>query len=298
MSDQLSGLLPRGALMTGLLEKGTDLSSPFASRVVQPQFVSLEDAERDAIQVYFGSLTKRSLVSALVALFFLFIMGYGAVNARAIAMATEFKLAGAVLLFIFAVGLAYIVYEFRRKQRVFILEDSFAVERRLHFDVELIRWTDVAKLYCLDRTMETNVHIYFVPVASSKVHYGKLRIVLVDGREIVITNRVRDFSAMATQFVLRTKAVQLAPCATFLIDGGTLNFDTFGLTSEGLVYKGKLLGWNDIQHISSNRGGTLLFKTAKLWRSPRFSMDRLPNASLLLELLGMFGSDVYKAESK
>ena len=96
--------------MTELLQKGTDLS-PFASRVVQPQLVSLEEAERDAIQVYFGSLTKRSLVSALVALFFLFIMGYGAVNARAIAMATEFKAAGAVLLSICAAGLAYVLYE-------------------------------------------------------------------------------------------------------------------------------------------------------------------------------------------
>ena len=75
---------------------------------------------------------------------------------------------------------------------------------------------------------------------------------------------------------------------------GSLDFDRFGLTSEGLVYKRKLLGWNDIQQISLNRSGTLLFKTAKLWRSPRFSMDVLPNASLLLELLAMFGGDVYE----
>ena len=279
--------------MTGLLEKGTDLSSPFASRVVQSRFISLEEAERDAIQVYYGSLTRRMFVSALVALFVLFIMGYGAVNARAIAMATEFKVGGMVVLSICVLGLAYAVYEYRRKLRVFILEDSFAVERRLRFDVELIRWTDVAKLYCLDRTTETTVHIYFVPVASSKVHHGKLRIVLVDGREIVITNRVRDFSAMATQFVLRTKAVQLAPATTFLIDGGTLDFDKLGLTSDGLIYKRKLLSWNDIQHISLNRRGTLLFKTAKLWRSPRFSTDTLPNASLLLELLAMFGGNVH-----
>ena len=281
--------------MTGLLETGTDASSPFASRVMQSRFISLEEAERDAIQVYYGSLTKRTLVNALVVLFFLFIMGYSAVNARAIAMATEFKVAGTVLLSICVAGLAYVVYEYRRKQRVFILEDSFAVERRFSFDVELMRWTDVAKLYCLDRTTETNVHIYFVPVASSKAHQGKLRIVLVDGREIVITNRVRDFSAMATQFVGRTMAAQLAPCTTFLIDGGTLDFDKFGLTSEGLVYKRKLLGWSDIQRISLNRRGTLLFKTAKLWWSPRFSTDTLPNASLLLELLAMFGEKVYEA---
>ena len=145
-------------LMTGLLETRNNASSPFASRVVQSPF-SLEEAERDAIQVYYGSLTKRTLVSALVALFFLFIMGYSAVNARAIAMATEFKVAGTVLLSICAAGLAYVIYEYRRKQRVFILEDSFAVERRFSFEVELIRWTDVAKLYCLDRTTETKLSL-------------------------------------------------------------------------------------------------------------------------------------------
>jgi hypothetical protein len=107
---------------------------------------------------------------------------------------------GTVVLSICAVGLAYVIYEYRRKQRVFIFEDSFAVERRFSFDVEYMRWTDVAKLYFLDRTTETNIRIYFVRVASSKAHRGKVRIVLVDGREIVITNRVRDFSAMATQF--------------------------------------------------------------------------------------------------
>lgn len=114
----------------------------------------------------------------------------------------------------------------------------------------------------------------------------------MDGREIVITNRVRNFSAMATQFVLRTKAAQLAACTKFLIDGATLDFDKFGLTSEGLVYKRKLLGWDDIQHISVNRRGTLLFKTAKLWLSPRFSIETLPNASLLLELVSTFGGEV------
>ena len=278
--------------MTGLLETGTD-ASILAARVVQSRFISLEEAERDAIQIYYGSLTRRTLVSVLVVIFFVSIMGYSAVNARAIAMEAEFQVGGSVVLCVCAAALAWVLYEYRRKQRVFILEDSFAVERRFSFDVELMCWTDVAKLYCLDRTTETKLHIYFVPVASSKRHQGKLRIVLVDGREIVLTNRVRDFSAMATQFALRAKAAQLAPCTTFLLDGGRLDFDKFGLTSEGLIYKGKPLGWSDIQRISLNRRGTLLFKTAKLWRSPRFSLDTLPNASLLLELLSMFGGDVY-----
>ena len=281
--------------MTGLLELQNDLSSPFASRVVQSRFISLQEAERDAIQVYYGSLTKRTLISALVGLFFLFVMGYGAVNAHGIAKATEFNVAGTVLLSICAVGLAYVLYEYRRKQHVFILEDSFALERRFSLDVELIRWTDVAKLYCFDRTTETKFRIYFVPVASSKVHHGKVKIVLVDGREFVITNRVRDFSAMARQFAFRALAAQLAPCTTYLIGGGTLNFDKFALTREGLVYKRKLLCWNDIQRISLDWRGTLLFKTTKLWRSPRFSLDTLRNASLLLELLAMFGGDICEA---
>jgi hypothetical protein len=281
--------------MNELLEPGTNLSSPLASRVVQSRMVSLEEAERDAVRVYYGSLTKRTLLSALVALFFLFVMGYSAVNARAIAMATEFKVGGAVVLSISAVGLAYVIYDYRRKQRVFILEDSFAVERRFSFDVQLVRWVDVARLYCVDRTIKTTSYIYFVPVASSKVHHGKLRIVLVDGREILLTNRVRDFSAMASQFVLRTQAAQLAPCARFLIDGGTLDFDKLGLTSEGLVHKRKLLPWSDIQRISLDQRGTLLFKTATRWRSPRFCTDVLPNAALMLELVSMFGGDVCEA---
>jgi hypothetical protein len=280
--------------MTGLLQTG-NASSPFATQCMQSRFISLEEAERDAIQVYYGSLTKRALVSALVVLFVLFIMGYGAVNARAIAMATEFQVGGAVVLSICAAGLAYVVYDYLRKQRVFILEGSFAVERRLSSEVELVRWADVAKLYCVDRTTVTKVSIYFVPVARSTAHQGKLRIVLVDGREIVITNRVREYSAMAAQFIARTKAAQLAPCTAFLIDGGTLDFDKVGLTSEGLVYKCKLLNWQDIQLISLDRRGVLLFKTAKLWRSPRFSTNTLPNASLLLELLAMLGGEVCEA---
>ena len=280
--------------MAGLLEMEND-GSPLASRVVQSRFISLEEAARDAARVYYGSLKKRTLFSALVVIFFVSIMGYTAVNARNIAMEAEFQVGGTVVLCVCAAALAWVVYEFRRKQRVFILEDCFAVERRFSFDVELIPWADVAKLYCLDRTTETKMHIYFIPVASSKVHHGKLRIVLVDGREVVITNRVRDFSSMATQFALRAKAAQLAPCIKLLLDGGTLDFDKFGLTSEGLIYKGKQLGWGDIQRMSLNRAGTLLFKTAKLWRSPRFSMHTIPNASLLLELVSMFGGEVQHA---
>ena len=143
--------------MPELLETKPNLSSPPAPRVVQPRLVSLQEAERDAVQIYYGSLTKQSLINALVALFFLFVMGYSAANAHGIAMATEFKIGGAVVLAICTAGLAFVVYEYRRKQRIFILEDAFAVERRFSFDVELVRWTDVAKLYSLDRTTETTV---------------------------------------------------------------------------------------------------------------------------------------------
>jgi hypothetical protein len=229
---------------------------------VQPRFVSLEEAQRDAVQVYYASLTRRSLVSALVAFLFLSIMGFNAVNSRT--MEPEFKVGGAVVLAVCALGVAYVVYEYRRKQRIFILKDSFAVERRFSFDVELVRWTDVARLYCLDRTTETKFYIYFVRVNTTKHHQGKLRIVLVDGRQIVLTNRVRDFSALANQFDLRTRAAQLAPCAKFLIAGGTLDFDKFGINTEGLVYKQKLLFWSDIERISLDRRGILLFKTASL----------------------------------
>ena len=71
-----------GALMTGLLQIETDSSFPIASRVVQSQFVSLEEAERDAIHICYRSLTKQTLVRTLVTLFLLFVMGYNAVNAR------------------------------------------------------------------------------------------------------------------------------------------------------------------------------------------------------------------------
>ena len=292
VKSSFRAFFPNGARMTALLT--SESPAPFASQVIQSQTVSLEEAQGDAIHVYYGSLSRRTFISVLIALLFLFIMGYSTVNARSIAMATEFKVGGTVVLSICSAGLAYVVYEYRRTQRIFILEDAFAVEGRFSFEVELIRWTDVAKLYCLDRTTETSVHIYFVPAACSKYHQGKLRIVLVNGREIVITNRVRDFSAMATQFVARTTAVQLAPSASRLIDGETLNFDKLDLTQDGLIYKRKLLAWNNIQQISLNTRGTLLFKTAKLWRSPRFSTDTLPNASLLLELLAMFGTRVQR----
>jgi hypothetical protein len=210
-------------------------------------------------------------------------------------MAGEIKVAGTVILCICAAVLAYTIYEYRRKHHVFVLEDSFALERRFRFDVELIRWTDVARLYRIDRTTETKVSVYFIPVATSKAHRGKLRIVLVDGRQFVLTNRIRDFSAMAAQFASRTVAAQLRPAIAFLTDGGTLDFDKFGLTSEGLVYRRDLLAWDDIQRISLNSRGTLLFKTAKRWWSPRFNTDTLPNAALLFELLSMYGSEIYES---
>jgi hypothetical protein len=283
--------------MPGLLETGANLSSPFASRAVQSRNVSLEDAERDAIQVYYGRLRTQTLVNALMALCFLSILGVAVACIRPVGNAPDVRLGGWVVLYCCAAALAYLVYEYRRKERVFLLEDSFAVERRFSSDVELIRWTDVAKLYSLDQTTETKVSIYFVPVSIGKVHHGKLRLVLVDGREIVLTNRVRDFSAMAEQFALRATAASLESCARFLIDGGTLDFDRLGLKSEGLVYKRKSLGWNDIQRISLDASGTLSFKTPKLWRSPRFNASALPNALLLLKLLSMFGADVYERQA-
>jgi hypothetical protein len=272
--------------MTGLVATETG-ASPFATRVVQPKLVSLEEAQRGAIKVYYSGLTKQTIIGALVGLLFLFIVGSNALG-------TEHKVAGAAVLAICLAGLVYLVYEYRRKPRTFILEDGFAVEQRFGFDVEVVRWSDIAKLYCLDRTTETTVRIYFLPVATSRTHRGKLKIVLVDGREIVITNRVREFSAMARQFSVRTMAAQLAPCTAFVIDGGTLDFDKFGLTQERLMHKGQLLTWGDIQRITLSNRGTLLFNTTRRWWSPRFSLDALPNASLLLELLGMFGGRVYE----
>jgi hypothetical protein len=277
-----------------LLEREAGAASPFAKREVQSRFTSLEEAGQDAVKVYYGSLTKRTLVSVCGAVFFLSIMGYNALFAGGIAMAGEVRAGGIAVLCICAAALAYVVYEYRRKQHVFVLEDSFAVERRFRFDVELVRWADVAKLYCLDRTTETKVSVYFIPVAKSRMHRAKLRIVLVDGREIVLTNRVRDFSAMATQFALRTMAAQLKPAIAFLIDGGRLDFEKFGLTSEGLVHKRELLAWSDIERISLNRRGILMFKTAKRWWSPRFNTDTLPNVALLLELVSKFGGEVHE----
>lgn len=276
--------------MIGVAETETSLSSPFASRAVQSQTISLEEAQRDAIQIYYGSLTNQIFISAFVAAFFLFIMGYAVLSTRA--GAANHKVMAAVGLSVCAAGFALVIFEYRRKQRVFILRDSFALERRFSFDVELIPWRDVAKLYALDRTTETKVSVYFIPVATNKFHEGTLRIVLVDGREITLTNRVRDFSAMATQFVLRTHAAQLAPCTQFVMDGGRLDFDKFRLTSEGLVYKHKLHGWNEIQSISLDHRGTLSFKTPDMWLAPRFNTSEFPNAALLQSLLTVFWGDV------
>lgn len=276
--------------MSGLIDAETSLSSPLASRPVQSETVSLEEAQREALHVYCGSMKTQTLVCTLVAIFFLFIIGYNAAIARN--ASTQVKLGGAAVLVGCAAALAYVIYEYKRKQRVFILKDSFGVEQRFSFDVELIPWTEIAKLYVLDRTKEIRHSIYFIPVATSKTHQGKLRIVLVDGREIVITNRVRDFSAMATQFSLRTHAAQLAPCTSYVLDGGQLDFDKFAVTSEGLIYKHKLHRWDEIPAISLDRRGILSFKSPNLWLSPRFSIDTLPNASLLLSQLSMHWGDV------
>jgi len=200
-------------------------------------------------------------------------------------------LAGAGLLLISATGIAYIVYELRRKQRVFILEDSFAIERRFSSEVEAVKWTDVAKVYCLDRTTRTRFYVLlFIPVGSSDRHQGRLRIELVDGRRLVITNRVREFSDMANQIISKTTAVQLAPSMQFVLEeGGTLDFDKFGLANKGLVYKGKLIDWSDIQGVSFSQRGSVAFRTPSRWRSPRFSLEAIPNASLLLEMLTILG---------
>jgi hypothetical protein len=120
--------------------------------------------------------------------------------------------------------------------------------------------------------------------------------VLADGRQVILTNRVRNFSDMASQVIGQTKAAQLIPYSTFIIDGGTLDFDKFGLAHDGLVHKGKLIPWSDFKRISLNRRGTLLFKSETVWWSPSFSMESTPNAALLLDLLAVFGVHcVYEA---
>lgn len=281
--------------MTAPLETDIESSSPLASRAIQSELVSLEEAQHDAVHVFYSSLTRKSLTSALVAFALLAIIGYTAASARPGAITTQSRVAGAVILAICAAGVAYFVYDFRRKQRIFVLEDAFAIERSSRFEVELIRWSDVARLYCLDRTTEIKHSIYFILVATTKVHHAKLRVVLVDGRTIILNDRVREFSAMAAEFVVRTRDAQLEPCTRFLVDGGTLDFEKFGLTRGGLIHKGKLLEWSDIQQISLNKAGTLLFKSPKFWWSPRFNTSALPNAALLLDLFAMFGGDVCEA---
>ena len=71
--------------MNGQVVTGTDASSPCASRIIEPRYSSLEEVGRGSVQVYYGRLTKRTLLIALVFLFVLAIMGYNAFNARAIA---------------------------------------------------------------------------------------------------------------------------------------------------------------------------------------------------------------------
>ena len=79
------------------------------------------------------------------------------------------------------------------------------------------------------------------------------------------------------------------------IDGGTIDFDKFALSSEGLIHKRNLLGWSDIERISLDRRGILLFKVPSRWWSPRFNLDTIPNAALLIELLSKFGGEVCEA---
>jgi hypothetical protein len=102
---------------------------------------------------------------------------------------------------------------------------------------------------------------------------------------------------MAGEFTRKLRLAQLVPYSTFVMDGGTLDFEKFGFTSEGLEFKGgKLLGWNDIERVSVNRQGRILFKTGKFWRSPRFTSDSIPNAALLLDMLALFGVQYFYEE--
>jgi len=276
--------------MTELLELGTVASSPLTQRVMQPRFVSVDDALRDSVQVFHGRCSKRLAAGALLALILMFMTGFSLLSVHGIARATDFKLTGAGLMLVSVTGIAYVVYELMRNQRVFILEDSFGIERRFSSEVELVNWTDVTKLYCLDRTTRTQFYVLFIPVGGSNYHQGRLRIALADGRRLVITNRIRNFSDMANQFIFRTTSVQLMPCVQFVLEeGGTLDFEKFGLANDGLVYKGKLINWSDIQQASLSHRGVLLFRTPSRWRSPRFSLETIPNASLLLEMLTILG---------
>ena len=149
-------------MMTDLLEFGTAASSPMTQRVMQSRFVSVDDAEADSAKIYHGSFSKRKAAAALVALAVLFMIG----------SSTPKAVTGGGLMLLSAAGFAFVVYELRRKQRVFILDDSFAIERRFSSEVEQIKWTDVAKLYCLDRTTRTRFYVWFIPVGHSDRHQG------------------------------------------------------------------------------------------------------------------------------
>ena len=67
---------------------------------------------------------------------------------------------------------------------------------------------------------------------------------------------------MTAHFVVRTKAVYLALCTTYLIEGGTLDFDQLCMVGNCLVLKRKMLRGNDIQNISLARRGILLLETS------------------------------------
>jgi hypothetical protein len=170
------------------------------------------------------------------------------------------------------------------------LDEEFGVERRLSQEVQLFKWADVAKVYCLDRTTTTRIYVSIIPVGTSRRHEGKLRIVLADGRQVVITKEVFGFSELANLILRSITAEQLMPYTRFVVEAsGTLDFDKFRLSKEGLTFKRKLIDWGDVQRVSLTKRGALLFKTTKTWWSPRFPVETIPNATLLIEMLPLFG---------
>jgi hypothetical protein len=113
---------------------------------------------------------------------------------------------------------------------------------------------------------------------------------LADGRQVVITKNVYCFSELANQFLRNTTAAQLMPYTRYVLESdGTLDFEKFRLSKEGLTFKRKLISWEDVQRVSLTKRGALSFKTTKTWWSPRFAVEAIPNATLLIEMLPLFG---------
>jgi hypothetical protein len=250
----------------------------------------LDDAQQAAEIVYYGRTSRRKLIAVVVALFWLLMVASAVPGLAGPQERTRFRLARAVLMTIGVAGITAVGYEWRRKSRLFVFDDGFALQRLFTREVEVIAWTDVAKVYCLDKTRTTQCYVAFIPVASSTNHQGKLRILLVDGRQLVITNRFREFSELAYQFRARSAAVQLLPYAKFVMEaGGVLDFDKFRISAEGLTLKRKQIAWPEIQQVSLNRGGVVLFRTKKTWWAPRFRVETIPNTTLLFQLLSLFG---------